>query len=87
MLLSALLKNSRTASPTLATRLTTNSQFCSIHVTATPFPFHFHSVGSLRGIPGFSGISLHDAQLSENSRKTLSLLVVAPTGFEPVFQP
>ena len=49
------------------------------------FPSHFHSRGSLRAIPWFSGVSLHVVESREKPRKTLNLRVVAPTGFEPVF--
>ena len=51
------------------------------------FPFHFHSMGSLRVILGFSEVSSAVVELREKPRKTLLHRVVAPTGFEPVFQP
>jgi hypothetical protein len=48
---------------------------------------HFHSGGSLRGILRFSEVSRAVVELREKPRKTLIQKLVAPTGFEPVFQP
>ena len=51
------------------------------------FPFHFHSRGPFRSVLLFSEVSRAVVTLREKPRKTLIHRVVAPTGFEPVFQP
>ena len=52
-------------------------------VISISFPFG----GSLRVILRFSEVSRAVANLREKPQNTLILLLVAPTGFEPVFQP
>ena len=46
-----------------------------------------HAMGCLRDFPGCLSTSCRDTKSAANPRFLLVLLVVAPTGFEPVFQP